>query len=172
MLRAVPRKAHGLSFFELSYPALRAALNQEPAFSLNDIYYRKNQYDLMDREAELQGKEVLYFPGIDFPGCDSLETGIGTLIMSDTEYFCHFNRVHIKLPQADREFEIGEKATLNLELYNPTSKTIHFCDSCTHTPRLISTYFSDMDYKHTHFVKYPRTYNLLQIQLISLILQF
>jgi len=129
--------------------------NQEPAFSLNDIYYRKNQYDLMDQEAALQGKEVLYFPGTEYPGCDSLKTAIGYLIMSDTEYFCHFNRVEIKLPQIDWEFEVGERVNIQIELSNSTSSTIHFCDSCTHTPRLISTYFSEKGYDLTHFINSP-----------------
>jgi len=154
----IQKEANGRSVvFTNSYQkaSLYWFFNQEQAFSLNDIYYRKNQYDLMDREAELQGKEVLYFPGVESPGCDSLKTGMGTFIISDTEFFCHFNRVEIKLPQMDREFETGEKITINLELSNPGSKTINFCDSCTHTPRLISTYFSGKGYDLSHFVKSP-----------------
>ncbi len=154
----IQKEANGRSVvFTNSYQkaSLYWFFNQEPAFSLNDIYYRKNQYDLMDQEAALQGKEVLYFPGIYLPGCDTLKTGIGDFLISDTEFFCHFNRVKIKLPSMDREFETGEKTTINLELSNPTSKTISFCDSCTHTPRLISTYFSDKGYNLTHFVKSP-----------------
>ncbi len=129
--------------------------NREPAFSLNDIYYRKNQYDLMDQEAFLQGKEVLYFPGIEFPGCDSLKTGIGNLIISDTEFFCHFNRLEINIHPLDQEFETGEIVDINIELINPTSRTISFCDSCTHKPSLISTYFSDNGYNVTYFVESP-----------------
>jgi hypothetical protein len=154
----IQKEAKGRSVvFNNSYQkaSLYWFFNQEPAFSLNDIYYRKNQYDLMEKEAALQGKEVLYFPGAEFPGCDSMKTGIGTFIMSDTEFFCHFNRVTIKVPHMEREFETGERVTIDLELSNPTSKTISFCDSCTHAPRLISTYFSENDYNLTHFVSSP-----------------
>jgi len=154
----IQKEANGRSVvFTNSYQkaSLYWFFNQEPAFSLNDIYYRKNQYDLMDREAELEGKEVLYFPGVEFTGCDSMKTGIGTLIMSDAEYFCHFNRVDIKLPQMDREFETGERVNIQIELSNPTLSTIRFCDSCTHAPRLISTYFSDKDYDLSHLVNSP-----------------
>jgi hypothetical protein len=129
--------------------------NQEKAFSHNDIYSRKNQYDLMDQEASLQGKEVLYFSGTTFPGCDTLETSMGNFIMSDTEHFCHFNRVEIKLPQMEGEFKPGEKVDLQIELSNPTSSTVRFCDSCTHKPRLISTYFSENGYDLGHFVNSP-----------------
>ncbi len=126
--------------------------NQEPAFSLNDIYYRKNQYDLMDQEAALQGKEVLYFPAIEFPGCDTLKTAMEDFLMSDTDYFCHFNRVEIKLPQMNWEFETGERIDIHIELSNPTASTIRFCDSCTHKPRLVYSYFSPKGYDLAYYV--------------------
>ena len=109
----------------------------------------------MDMESILQGKEVLYFPGVLYPAYDSIQTGIGTFLTNDTEYFCHFNRVEISIPPQDKRFERGALLDLDIVMSNPGSETISFCDSCSHKPRLISTYFSDNGYNVTYFANSP-----------------
>ncbi len=145
MFKQIQKEAAGRPVvFSNSYQAasLYWFFNREPAFSQNNKNYRKNQFDLMDLESELQGKEVLYFPPLRIPGSETLKTVSGNLDMFDTEYFCFFNRVEIKLPQIRWEFQAEEEVHIDLTLGNPTESTICFCDSCTHKPRLIYTYYS------------------------------
>ncbi|MCK4751758.1 MAG: hypothetical protein KAT15_32100, partial [Bacteroidales bacterium] len=123
-------------------PSLYWFFTKEQAFTQNNYRYRKNQYDLWSMEAELQGKEVLYLPSRGIPNRDTLHTVMGDVFIHNTEYFCHFNRVEIILPEIQWEFEPGEQIEIALELGNPTKSSINFSDSCTHKPWLVYTIFS------------------------------
>jgi hypothetical protein len=124
-------------------PSLYWFFTKEPAFTQNNYRYRKNQYDLWSMEADLQGKEVLYLPSRGIPNRDTLHTVRGDVFIHNTEYFCHFNRVEIKLPDILWEFEPGEQVEIALELGNPTENSINFSDSCTQKPLLVYTLFSE-----------------------------
>ena len=124
-------------------PSLYWFFTGEPSFTHNNYRYRKNQYDLWEMEAELQGKAVLYLPDRKIQGSDTLETNMGDVLVHDTEYFCHFNRVEIELPVLHWEFEAGEQIEVDLGLYNPTVRKIEFSGSCTHEPWLLYTIFSE-----------------------------
>jgi hypothetical protein len=126
-------------------PSLYWFFTGEPSFSHNNYRYRKNQYDLWDMEAEWQGREVLYLPDRRIPGSDTLQTIRGDVLIHDTEYFCHFNRVGIELPFLSWEFEAGEQVEIELELSNPGANSVYFPDSCTHEPWLVYTIFSEGD---------------------------
>ena len=140
-------------------PSLYWFFTGEPSFTHNNYRYRKNQYDLWDMEADLQGKEVLYLPDRRIQGSDTIETVLGDILIHNTEYFCHFNRVGIKLPVLLWEFEAGEQIELELELNNPTARNIVFSDSCTHKPWLVYTIFSkeerDLTLKAQYSEKLP-----------------
>jgi len=126
----------------------------EQAFSQNNKHYRKNQFDLLHLESDLQGEEVLYFPAVAFPGCDTLETIFGDFTIHHTDYFCHFNRIKVILPEMDWEFGPGEKVHVNLKLENPTQSPVCFCDSCTHKPQLIYSFFSENGDHRACFASY------------------
>jgi len=135
-------------------PSLYWFFTREPAFTINNYRYRKNQYDLWNMEAELQGREVLYLPDWAIPGSDTLQTIRGPVHIDNTEYFCHFNRVDIKLPHMDWTFEPGEQVEIELELGNPTATRIDFSDSCTLKPWLVYTVFSKGERDITKQAKY------------------
>ena len=136
------------------HPSLYWFFTKEASFSRNDRFYRRNQYDLMDLEADLQGKEVLYFTRLDFPGCDLINTIKGSFVIHNTKYFASFNRVEIKLPEIEWEFLAGETVKIDLELGNPTMRPIIFSDSCTFPPALVYTYYSPKDIPRAFFAKY------------------
>ncbi|TFH26019.1 MAG: hypothetical protein E4H10_08165 [Bacteroidia bacterium] len=135
-------------------PSLYWFFTKEPAFTHNNYRYRKNQYDLWSMEADLQGQEVLYLPDRTFPGGDILQTVRGPVRFHNTEYFCHFNRVDINLPEIHWEFESGEQVEIDLELGNPTESSINFSDSCTHKPWLVYTIFSEGERDKTSLAQY------------------
>lgn len=124
-------------------PSLYWFFTGEPAFTHNNYRYRKNQYDLWNMETDLQGREVLYLPDRYIPGIDTLLTARGPVRIHNTEYFCHFNRVGIHLPEIHWEFETGEQVEIELELENPTANSINFSDLCSHSPWLVYTLFSE-----------------------------
>jgi hypothetical protein len=149
-------------------PSLYWFFTGEPAFTHNNYRYRKNQYDLWNMEADLQGEKVLFLPDRFMPGIDTLETIRGPLRIHHTEYFCHFNRVEIRLPEIHWAFEAGEQVEVALELVNPTGESIIFSDSCSHAPWLVYTLFSDSDKDvtqkadyNTHLPVLPPGENLL-----------
>jgi hypothetical protein len=136
------------------WPSLYWFFTNEPAFTQDSYYYRKNQYDLWNIEADLQGKEVLYLPWYRFPSCDILRTNMGVVFIHDTEYYCYFNRVEIELPDIHWEFEAGEQVDIELVLGNPTLRSINFSDSCTHKPLLVYTIFSEGERNKTMMAQY------------------
>ena len=127
---------------------------KKPTFTKNDRFYRRNQYDLMNMEAELHGKEVLYFTRFDIPGSDSLVTVRGHTRIHNTTFFASYNRVNIDFPDLEWEFEVGETIEVKLELGNPTDRSIYFSDSCSFPPALVYTYHSDRGKARAHFAKY------------------
>lgn len=124
-----------------------------PAFSQNNKHYRRNQYDLMDMEAELMEHPVLYISRGRFPGCDTLLTPCGPYFFHETDCFCFFNRVHVVLPDRDWVFEPGERVKVDLGLGNPTAETITFPEACTFSPMMVYTFFGK---EETHFAYIDR----------------
>jgi hypothetical protein len=137
-------------------PSLYWFFTGEPSFTHNNYRYRKNQYDLWDMEAKLQGKEVLYLSDRRMPGSDTLKTVMGNVLIHDTKYFCHFNRVGIDLPVLPWEFEAGEQVEIELQLSNSTDSPISFSDSCTHEPWLVYTVFSEQERDLTFRAHYTK----------------
>lgn len=136
------------------HPSLYWFFTKEASFSKNDRLYRRNQYDLMDMEAELQGTEVMYFTRHNLPGSDSIKTMMGAYLVHKTPYFASFNRVEVKMPEIEWEFQIRETVKLDLELGNPTERTIFFSDSCTFPQTLIYTFYSERGKPRAFFAKY------------------
>lgn len=155
-------------------PSLYWFFTGEPSFTHNNYRYRKNQYDLWPMEEALQGKEVLYLTDFRIPSSDTLETVHGKVLIHNTEYFCQFNRVEINPPALHWEFEAGQEVEVELELGNPSSTTINFSDSCTHTPWLVYTVFPEEERAVTKLGKYsthlptlaPGDYTLFPIEIV------
>lgn len=126
----------------------------KPAFSRNDKFYRRNQYDLMGMEADLHGTEVLLCSRYHPPGCDSLKNSRQNFLIHHTSHFSSFNRVDIKAERENWEFDAGEWVQIDLELGNPTDRAITFTDSLTFPPELVYTYYSDKPKGRTFFARY------------------
>ncbi len=154
---SIQKEAEGLPVVfsnSFQHPSLYWFFTKDASFSKNDRFYRKNQYDLMDREAELEGKKVLYFTRYYLPGSYSLKTEMGRYLIHKTPYFASFNRVEIKMPDIEWDFQIRETVKINLELGNPTDRAISFSDSCTFPQSLIYTLYSDKGNPRAFFAKY------------------
>lgn len=136
------------------HPSLQWFFSKKPAFTKNDRLYRRNQYDLMDMEAKLHGKEVLYFTRFDVPGSDSLQTDRQRYLVHNTSFFASYNRVDIKVPDLEWDFFVGENLDMDLTLVNPTNRSIYFSDSCSFPPALVYTIHPESGKARAHFAKY------------------
>lgn len=156
-------------------PSLYWFFTGEPAFTHNNYRYRKNQYDLWNMEADLQGKKVLFLPDRFMPGCDTLQTEREDVRIHRTEYFCFFNRVEIEPPEIHWEFEAGAQIDVDLELGNPTGEPVSFSDSCTWKPWLVYTTISEEGKERTARAQYgdplpvlaPGEYTLFPVEITA-----
>ena len=97
------------------------------AFSLNNIHYRKNQFDLWTDEEKFQGQEVAILfeprPGIQI---DSVRGRIGNYVMAiDTLHSFQKIRIEYKL-DAQKEFKKYEIVNLPVSITNPYPYSVQF----------------------------------------------
>jgi len=144
-LRIAERAGDRPVVFENSYQdaSLYQFFTGKPAHAMNNKSYRKNQYDLMDQEARLQGKSVLLVPYTGFPGCDTIDTGMGDFFLYDMEHFSWFNRVKVHPPDRDWDLSVGETFQVEVQLENPTTDTVKFYTAYTFRPFLIYSYYDE-----------------------------
>lgn len=99
------------------------------AHSLNNLNYRKNQYDLWDFEERLHGKEVLYLPHF---MTDQLRPILKATVLpyGDTLFWTVFRdfqslQRECAIPDSDNySFSKGKVNTLNIRFYNPYPFTL------------------------------------------------
>jgi hypothetical protein len=104
---------------------------QQPAWSFNSLYYRKNQYDLLPIEEQLQGKRVLYISKAshykDRPTFQALETGLtGTFYYTFIDSFCSYQKVRIEVLQEELRFGAGDTVKIPLRLSSPYPYPVDF----------------------------------------------
>ena len=68
------------------------------SFTRNNIYYRRNQYDVWDMEADLQGKEVLLARWGQADSTRVISTKLEDIHYYMIKNYCSFNRLSIKIP--------------------------------------------------------------------------
>jgi len=94
------------------------------AHSLNNLYYRKTQYDLWDFEEKVHGKEVLYVPSY-FSDYYKANLTKEVLTKGDTIYvkafkdFQSLQRECVILTDKDYIFSRSGLNTVHMKIYNP-----------------------------------------------------
>jgi len=88
------------------------------AHSYNGVNYRKNQFDLWDTEAKLQGKDVLIVSERDLPNFSPFETALGDFYISELKNFRSYNKVDIEVLNEHLIFEAGKTYALEVLLTN------------------------------------------------------
>lgn len=144
------------------HPSLQWFFSKKPSFTKNDRLYRRNQYDLMDMEADLHGKKVMYFTRFDVPGADSIITDRQRFQVHYTSFFASYNRVEIRPPELDWDFEAGDMLDVDLKLVNPTDRSIYFSDSCSFPPVIVYTYKHGSGKARARFAQYSNTLPTLE----------
>jgi hypothetical protein len=142
-------------------PSVYWFYTHKPAHTRNSIHYRRNQYDVLDLEAELQGKEVLltHWGSID-------STRVISTVLEDIHYyaikrFCSYNRLSVKIMKKGLQASPGQEIFVPIQIYNPTDQTICLDCPCDLPPLL---YQSFLDPNRELLIDYIRE----QPQLMSL----
>jgi len=91
------------------------------SFSYNSVFYRKNQYDLMDIEEDLQGKNVVLISKIKRDYFTPLQTPINTFYFAEVANFKSYNKVKIDLLNDNLNFEVNKIYPLKIKLTNQFS---------------------------------------------------
>jgi hypothetical protein len=88
------------------------------AHSYNGVNYRKNQFDLWNTEAKIQGKDVLIVSGRGLPGFYPFETALGNYYISELKNFRSYNKVDIEVLNEYLTFETDKTYPLEVLLTN------------------------------------------------------
>ncbi len=94
------------------------------AYSLNSYYYRKNQYELLDIEEKIQGKEVLFVSKSpvykQHAAFDSLDTGVtGKYYFTTILNFRSYQKLRLEIMQDELTFQAGDSAHLPIRIHTP-----------------------------------------------------
>jgi len=116
----------------------------KPAFSINNIQHRLNQFDLWDYDIQFQGKKVAVvadttkFSSHGRPG-QLIDNTI--VIVEDSLLSFGKIQVHFSLPP-DLKFKSNQSITFPVEIYNPYPYPIHFnvLDNPIHLKAVIHTW--------------------------------
>lgn len=94
------------------------------ATSLNSYYYRKNQYDLLHIEEEIQGQEVVFVARSPVykrsTVMDSVDTGPnGKYYYTSIPNFRSYQKIRIDIDQEEMIFPLGDSVDLPISLHSP-----------------------------------------------------
>ena len=100
---------------------------KKPAHAINTLSHAGNQFDLWpEKEAALQGKEVVIVDSKLKGGIDFVPGGIQERKYLVVEDFRSFNRVSIHVPEAPDVLPADTTVQLAIELFNPTNQAVRF----------------------------------------------
>ena len=111
-------------------------------YSLNNIWYRKNQYDLWNFEQRLQGKKVLLIANYEAEGFRKVMLGNIECYLKVIPDFRSFANVKINVLTdiSNKSFRAADAVGLKLRMYNPYPYTIRFTEPA-HKTVLVYSYF-------------------------------
>jgi len=121
------------------YPSKYTFYSGEFSHTLNNIYYRKNQYDLWNFEDSIQGKSVMLMHSK--TPTDTLVTSNGQIY--DYQFIDNFRSyygIKIKVTPAKKVMHKGDFLNMELLITNNSGKTVDFRDSNNKKSYLCYTY--------------------------------
>jgi hypothetical protein len=121
------------------HPSLYWFYNKKPAFTRNNILYRRNQFDVWDLEEELQGKPVLLTHWIRMDSTHSIQTIWDEIHYHKIERFCSYNRLSVKILEKKIRSAPGKQISVPVLLANPTDLTVCLDCPCDLPPALYQT---------------------------------
>jgi hypothetical protein len=111
----------------------------KPAFTRNDVLYRRNQYDVWNLEEELEGKQVLLTRWGEAEGAMSFPTVWDEVYYYNIQHYCSFNRLSVKILQNKVKASPGQQLGLPVSIGNPTEQAVCLDCPCDLPPELFQT---------------------------------
>jgi hypothetical protein len=98
------------------------------SLSLNNVQYRRNQFDIWNIEDKLQGKSVVYIPNWKLEGenVHTFQTGKEEIQYVAIDNFRSYAKIHITTPQPRYTFNAGDIIQIPLTLKNNYGKPVRF----------------------------------------------
>nr|WP_294859436.1 glycosyltransferase family 39 protein [uncultured Fluviicola sp.] len=115
------------------------------SLSLNNVQYRRNQFDIWNIEESLQGKSVAYIPNWELAGenVHTFQTGKGELQYILIDNFRSYARINITTPKPRYTFHAGDVIQLPLTLENQYGKPVSFGKNSVYPDWLVFCVFHE-----------------------------
>ncbi|MGV3613145.1 MAG: ArnT family glycosyltransferase [Fluviicola sp.] len=114
------------------------------SLSLNNVQYRRNQYDIWSIEETLQGKKILYLPNWEAGGdFHAFQTNKGKFQYLEIENFRSYAKVNIKTLSPRYKLKAGEMIDFWLTLENNYNKPISFGENPAYADWLVFCVFHE-----------------------------
>ncbi len=123
-------------------PSVYWFYTKKPAHTRNTLHYRRNQYDILNLEAELEGKEVLLQHWGSIDSTKIISTVLEDIIYYDISSFCSYNRLSIKILEKKLQGGPGTMISVPIQIHNPTEKKVCFDCPCDLPPLLYQSFFN------------------------------
>jgi hypothetical protein len=115
------------------------------AHSYNGVSYRKNQFDLWDTEAKIQGKDVLIVSERDLPNFSPYETALGNFYISELKNFRSYNKVEIEVLNKYLTFEAEKSYPLEVLLMNNFPFPVDFKENKYFSVEIVVSLFKNKE---------------------------
>lgn len=117
----------------------------QTSLSLNNIQYRRNQYDIWDIEENLQGKRIMYIPNWEIGGesVHSFRTSKGKVQYVFIDDFRSYSRIQITTPEPRYVLKAGKLVHFPITLINNYGKPVTFGKNKTYPDWLVFCLFRE-----------------------------
>ncbi|WP_300662591.1 hypothetical protein [Fluviicola sp.] len=117
----------------------------QTSLSLNNIQYRRNQYDIWNIEESLQGKRIIYIPNWEIAGegVHSLWTMKGKIQYIFIDNFRSYSKINITTPEPRYVFKAGMLVHFPVTLINNYGNPVTFGKNKTYPDWLVFCLFRE-----------------------------
>ncbi|HET6245972.1 MAG: glycosyltransferase family 39 protein [Bacteroidetes bacterium] len=99
----------------------------DESYSLNNVYYRKNQYNLWnEKERYFQGKKVMFLPSYPTSYSKELETVLGTYYYTFIDNYHSFDYIHCEVEEKKIQMNAGDTVILKVRITNTSDFVADF----------------------------------------------
>jgi hypothetical protein len=123
----------------------------QSSMSLNNISYRRNQYDFWPIEDSLQGKRILYIPNWETERPDEfkIKTPKEALFGIFIDNFRSFTKVMITTGNNSYKLKAGSQVTIPITLINQYPEKVQFGLNSNYRDKLVYSLFKEEAFDHT-----------------------
>jgi hypothetical protein len=126
------------------------------AFTRNNIYYRRNQFDIWPVESELEGENVVLIRWSSSDSTMVIPTVRGDYHYYDIKKYCSFNRLKISTVEKEFQAEAGRDLKVSVWISNFTAKEVSLDCDCELSPRLMYTFMWKKERKIQYYSVAPQ----------------